>query len=279
MVFAFSAALCWGFTDFFGATQARRLPAVAVTVVIQAAAFGAALLIVGGQGTSAPPLDLIGIGLVTGLTGGLAALGIYASLAMGNMARVAPVFATAAVIPVIVGLSRGDAPSQLQLVGMAAATVGVVMVSVRAPTDEPEREHRTGLALALAGLTTIGIGLTLTGVARVSEYDPYWAVLLLRIGGVAAIGSLAMFVARDSLTIPPQRLLPLAGIGVLNTAADALWALGSTQGLLSTVAVLGSVFPAVTVVLALVILHERLNWIQIPGVVLTLLGSALIAGG
>jgi drug/metabolite transporter (DMT)-like permease len=192
------------------------------------------------------------------------------------MARVAPVFGTSAAIPVIFGLGAGEEPSSIQLAGMATAIVGVVLVSIRGSTEEP-RGERTGLALALAVLTTIGIGLTLVGLDRVSAYDPYWAVLLARVSGVVLLVGLAAAIAREGLALAGVALLPLVGIGLIDVAANVSWSVASTEGLLSLVAVLGSVFPAVTVMLSLVFLREPLTMIQAPGVAVTLAGSAMIA--
>jgi len=276
---ALSAAICWGVADFLGGAQARRMSAFLVAITIQATGLACLIAIVVGRGTGPPSTELITIGIATGIASGLAFLGVYATLAMGNMARVAPVFGTAAVIPVLVGLGRGEDPSRLQMGGMAAAMIGVMLVSVQETAQSPAPRKRPEIALGPAILTAVSIGLTLVGLDRVSAYDPYWAVLLVRATGTFLLVFIAVLVARNGLKTTRSQLLPLVGIGLIDTLANVLWSVASSEGLLSLVAVLGSVFPAVTVILALAILREPLSRIQAPGVAATLAGSAMIAGG
>jgi drug/metabolite transporter (DMT)-like permease len=278
VMLALSAAFCWGVADFMAGTEARRTSAFVVALAIQATGMVCLTALVAGRGIGPPSPELIAIGILTGLASGLAFLGIYATLAMGYMARVAPVFTTAAVIPVLVGLAGGDDPSQLQLTGMAAAMVGVTLISAGGSAQAAGVDSRAHFVMGLAVLTAASAGFTLVGLDHVATYDPYWAVLLLRVSGVFLLG-IAVLAVRKRIQVRRAQLRPLVAIGLLDAAANVFWSIASTEELLSVVAVLGALFPTVTVVLALVILREPLNRTQAPGVALTLAGSAMIAGG
>lgn len=109
-------------------------------------------------------------------------------------------------------------------------------------------------------MTALGIGVYQVGVDRVAEYSPYWATLLARAPGVCLLGTIAATVAQGDLRATATYLLPLLAIGLLDTSANAMWAAATVEGLLSVVAVLGAVFPAFTVLLALVVLREPLEF-------------------
>lgn len=282
--FALAASLCWGVADFIGGAQARRLSVLSVALISQVT--GAVLLtvVVAARSVAPPPGGLIAVGVGTGVLGAFAFYGLYATLAMGNMARVAPVLGTAAAIPVLVGLLSGDDPSSAQLVGIGVAVMGVMFLSVeRVGEEQDDSQQHTRRALLLALAIAASIGGTLIGIDRMATYDPFWATLLMRltgatllIGWAAALGRAGRF---DTSAVTRGAIASLIIVGTLDVAANTFWAVASTEGLLSLVAVLGSVFPAVTVALAVVILRERLDRLQTVGVGLTLSGSAMIAIG
>ncbi len=280
---ALAAAVCWGTADFVGGLAARRVSALAVALVAQATGalllFTIALL----SGIAPPPSDLVAVGLATGLVGGIAFWGIYASLALGSMARVAPVFATAPAIPVMVGLLSGDELSWSQCVGIGGAGIGIALVSSEPPTEDGEEGQgpHSRRAFGLALVTAAAIGVAMIGVDRVAESSALWAVLLPRATAVAVLAGVALATTGTAKGAGMDRrvLLALAAIGVLDTGANMLWASASTYGELSLTAMLGAVFPAVTVILSLAVLGERLSTAQALGIALTLAGSALIVTG
>lgn len=276
---ALAAAVCWGVADFIGGTQARRATVLSVVLISQLTGLLLLGSIVVGRQVPVPPTDMLLAGLGTGVVGAFAFYGIYASLAMGNMARVAPIFGTASIIPLTAGLISGDQPSTAQLMGICFAVVGVILVSAEGTAEVEPSHSETRRALAVAMLTAICLGSSMIGVDYVADYDPYWATLLMRTMGALIMAATAVVLlarGRSPLALAGVALTPLILMGLLDTAANALWAIASTQGLLSVVAVLGSIFPAVTVLLALTILRDRIDWVQASGVVLTLLGTALI---
>jgi len=286
-VLALIAAFCWGLGDFLLGVQGRRSPILAVALVGQTSGFVLLAALVLARDIPVPPLDETVVALGAGVIGAGVFCLIVAALAMGNMARVAPIFATAAVVPVVVGLARGEEPSSIQLAGFLVTVVGVVLVSIERGAG-PEPEHgghgSTTRAMFMAAIAAVGVGVVLIGIDHSSEYDPYWATLLFRTAGVVMLGALAIgLVASRRVAAGPVvaelSWLPLIGFGVLDTAANAVWAVASTGDLLSVVAVLGGVFPVVTVLLAVIVLKEPLAWFQAVGVAATVAGTAMITAG
>lgn len=280
---ALGAAACWGVADFLGGLQARRIHVLVVALVSQASGAISVAIIVLVQGLEAPPGDLVAVGLLTGVVNTLAVCGLYASLAMGTMARVAPILATGALVPVAVGLASGDEPTGLQLAGLPLAMIGVVLVSREARARDgvaAEPAGRTRLALGIAAGASLCLGTVMVGVDHLSEHEPLWAVLMLRATTLSLIGlAFLALVARGRTPGDPRRALVAIPIGLLDTSANVLFAFATNEGLLSLVAVLSATFPAVTVILSLAVLRERLDVVQAAGVLATLGGSAMIVSG
>ena len=209
---------------------------------------------------------------------GIVALGsFYRALAIGTMSVVAPISATAAAVPVLVGLAEGERPSSLQITGMAIALAGVILAS-REPIEDgaaPAQPAAIGLALVAAA----GFGTFFVGLDRASEgADVSWVIVVSRSCSLALL-VIAALVVRPALPRDGASLAMLGMIGVLDLGANGLYALATQEGLLSVVSVLGSLYPAVTVVLARIVLAERVARMQEVGVVLALAGVVAISAG
>jgi drug/metabolite transporter (DMT)-like permease len=209
---------------------------------------------------------------------GIVALGaFYRALAIGTMSVVAPISATAAAVPVLVGLAEGERPGGLQIAGMVAALAGVILAS-REPVEEgcpPANRAAIGLALVAAA----GFGTFFVGIDRASATaEVPWVIVVQRCCSVSLL-VIATLVVRPSLPRDGASLLVLAAVGLLDLGANGLYALATTHGLLSVVSVLGSLYPAVTVVLARFVLAERIARVQEVGVVLALAGVVAISAG
>jgi drug/metabolite transporter (DMT)-like permease len=273
------SALSWGLGDFIAGLQSRRhhvLAVLAVSQVAGTAALGLLVVATGGElpgGTAA----LWAIGASVG--GMLALLAFYSALATGTMSLVAPISASGAALPVAVGVSLGERPSAVQWAGVALAMAGVVAAAREPPHGDEERaaSHRRAVALAL--FAAVGFGAFFLGIDRATQTaDPLPATLVGRMCSVTL--ALASVVAMRP-ALPRARaaigLILLAGL--LDAGANALYALATTEGLLSVVSVLGSLYPAVTVILARLVLAERIAWWQSVGIGATLAGVGLIAAG
>jgi len=273
---ALAASVLWGTADFLAGRASRRHPAALVALVGQAVGLVVLAAVLAVRGADAAALAP---GAISGAVGAIAVLTFYRALALGTMSVVAPIAATSAIVPVIAGVADGERPGPLQWVGVAAALVGVVLAST-APgrPEETAGDHATQAAaarraipLALFAALTLGLGLTFLG--RAADHDALTGVTVAR---AVAVPVLAAVAVRARVRATVRDLPPLAAIGLLDTAANTAFALATTTGLLSLVAVLGGLFPVVTVALAYLLLGERLRGLQRAGVVLALAGVPLI---
>jgi drug/metabolite transporter (DMT)-like permease len=236
-------------------------------------------IFVGARGEGPPETQAILAGLGAGLFGIAGLTAFYRGLAIGTMSIVAPIASTGVALPVLVGLATGDDPTAIASVGLVAAIVGVVLASREDDSGAADsRTQRRSIFLALAAGIGFGTYFVLAGIS--SDGDVGWALLLSRIAAFPFIASFALVALRRGGRRPGRReLLVLAGIGLLDLGANALYNTASTIGELSTVAVASSLYPVVTVLLAAALLGERVRGIQRVGVVIALCGVVMIAAG
>lgn len=233
----------------------------------------AAVALISGGSISSGEAAIAALG---GICGAVAITLFYAAMAIGPVSIISPLVSMGVVVPVAVGLLRGESPAALQLAGLAAAFCGILLAVREA--EGPRSAAVSRRALLLAGLAGLGFGLYFVGIDSAASDDPLWAATWARVGGSVAI-AVALLVGSPGRG-PAARAMPtLLTIGCLDAAANTLIAIASSKGLLSLVAVGGSLFPIVTVLLARVVLGERLARIQQLGVALAILGVLLIAAG
>jgi drug/metabolite transporter (DMT)-like permease len=267
------SSVVWGTADFLGGIFTRRLTLSGVVVTSQAAGLAVllvALVVVGGDVTP----RATGLGLAAGACGAVGIASFYAALAAGKMSIVSPVSACGALVPVVLALATGERPGAMALVGAAIALTGAVLASMHEYAgDEPG--SRAALVLAAVAATGIGGFLFFIGHAAAGGHT-LPALLGARIGSLSllATGSLAR---RQPLRVPAADVPAVALIGLLDSAANGLFALATQRGYLSIVSVVGSVYPIVTVLLAQVLLRERLTGVQAVGVVTALVGIGIVS--
>jgi drug/metabolite transporter (DMT)-like permease len=278
LLLGLSSGLCWGAADFVGGLQARRLPALAVAFwsqVAGAVALAVALALV-GQSTSAPALAW---GVVAGVFGGGGLLCFYRGLAIGPMSIVAPVAACGAAVPVLAAILLGQPPGWLALGGIAAALLGIVLVSTPSgPVEGSAGRPREALAVALGAAVCFGCFFVFLDRGVEAGGPPLWVVGAARLGSLATIGLLAL-AGRRPLPWPGRRAPVVAAVGLTDTLANVLFTFATSQGNLGVVSVLGSLYPVATVLLARLVLAERLGRPQGAGVAVALTGVALMATG
>jgi drug/metabolite transporter (DMT)-like permease len=182
------------------------------------------------------------------------------------------------VVPVVVGLAEGESPGAIQLAGLIPAIAGVVVLSYEEHPEQPETARAARLSIVLAIVAGLGFGIFFTGLDAAAADRPGWAILAVRVGGVATV-LVALLVSRPSLDGVGAALPVLIVIGGFDVLANGLFAIASTKGVLPVVAVGGSMYPAFTVALAHGVLGERLAKLQWVGVLLALGGVAMIAAG
>ncbi len=277
LAFAISlaSAFSWGVSDFLGGLTSRRLPVLAVLAVSQPAGLVLIALVIVVFGADPIPADKLGIAALAGAAslGGLWAF--YTAMAMGTVSVVAPIASLGVVVPVAVGLARGDAPAAIQLIGLVPAIAGVVILGYE---EHPEHAGIARRSIILAIVAGLGFGIFFTGLDIASPDRPGWAVLAVRIGGVITV-AIAVLISRPRLAAVSGSIAVLLTIGFFDVLATTLFAVASTKGVLPVIAVGGSMYPAFTIALAHGVLGERLARIQWAGVVLALVGVALIAAG
>jgi drug/metabolite transporter (DMT)-like permease len=275
------SSLLWGVGDFLGGLQARRRRLLTVMLVSQATGLSAvvAALLIAGHGP--PALHRLLPAFIAGATGMLALGAFYRALAIGTMSIVAPVSASGSAIPVIVGLADGEHPAAIQLIGIGAAIAGVVLASREDPTLHPHEREQSRLSVGLALIAAMGFGAFFVAMRSSAHASVPWALLSARASGVAILlVAVALSVRSTRLEpdgLPRRGVLALALVGLFDIGANALYSLATTQGLLSVVAVTSSLYPVTTVVLARVVLRERVQRVQEVGIVAALAGVALMA--
>jgi drug/metabolite transporter (DMT)-like permease len=275
---ALGSSLVWGFSDFLGGLQSRRHALLAVMLVSQ----GTALALLVAALLAGAPSEHDGASTAWAALGGslglIGLLAFYHALSIGTMSIVAPISATGTLIPVLVGLAAGERPSAVQVAGMVLAAAGVVLAAREAPSADAavRKANRTAVLLALTA--AVGFGSFFAALDRAEQTgDVAWIMLAARTPDVVIILA-ACVIWRPA--IPAARSLgTLAGIGMLDLLANLLFVLAAGRGLLSVVGVLSSLYPAVTVLLARVVLDERLTRVQGAGVTVTLCGVVALAAG
>jgi drug/metabolite transporter (DMT)-like permease len=270
---ALAAAGVYGAADFLGGFASRRN--ASGTVVLLSQVFGALLLALcfAIEPTRITPADLQ-FGCFAGVAGAAAIVALYAALAVGRMGIVSPVNAVVgASVPIFVGIGFGERPSTFALIGIACALVAVVLVSLDAKTGcfsfkEP------GVALAIA--SGVAIGALYVALGGAHGGTGFGRLVVTRVVSLAVLG-VYVAVRRSPLRAAPGTLRFIAAAGVLDMGANVLYVVASHGGMLSIVAVVTSLYPVSTVLLARFTLHEHLSAVQWSGVACAIGGVVLIA--
>lgn len=263
----------WGTADFLGGTASRRLPAVAVYGISQFLALIVLLITATATGAWDDPLGYLPWAVASSVLGLVGMLTFYRALALGPMGIVSPLVALSVLVPVGFGLLQGELPSGIQVLGVIVAIVGILLAS------GPELnggEAKRPLILATIALFCFG-GMYIT-LAEGSASSPLMTTTGMRIT-TAVIMGVVLLRARTVGGAGIRDLPMLAVLGILDAGANIAYGWATTVGLLTTTAVLGSLYPVVTAVLAAVFLRERLRPIQYAGVVAVVLAVIMISSG
>jgi drug/metabolite transporter (DMT)-like permease len=278
VVLALLSSLLWGAADFLGGTVSRRRSAALVVGASQLVGLVSITVVAVAAGALGDDAGYLPWAVGAGLAGLVGLVCFYAALAAGTMGVVSPIAAMGVVVPVLVGLARGERPAPVQLAGILLAFAGVVLAS------GPELRGRAGARpLLLAAVAAAGFGLALLFIAEGSQSSTLMTLVTMRLTSVTVLAVvLAVAVRRrprPELGLDRRDLGLVAVIGVGDVAANLAFGLASTRGLVSVVAVLGSLYPVVTVLLARIVHGERLGAAQTVGVAGALAGVGLIAAG
>jgi len=269
---ALSASLTWGLADFFGPLKGRKLGALRALVYVQLGGLVAIALAIAIRGKGPAGLNAL-FAIPAAISGTLGLYAYYRGMAIGAMSIVAPIAGISAGVPVIFGIVTGDRPSLWQWRGITAALGGVFLAS-----REPGRGGRVAAGVGLALLAAIGFGGYFPPMHAAGEADFWWASLIFRMTSTSVILA-AVAIRRPSLAVSAIEVPLLALIGIGDMLGNLLFAAASTSGLVSITSVLASLYPIITVVLARLVLKERVARSQEAGIALTLAGVALISAG
>ncbi|TQF73247.1 EamA family transporter [Rhodococcus spelaei] len=278
---ALLAAVGYGVSDFVGGIASRRVAALRVVIV----SYPVSLLIVlavaplaGGEFSS----DAMLWGAASGVAGGLAVWWFYLALAEGPMSVVSPLTAVlVAGVPVAVGFAIGERPGPLALAGVVLALVAVVMVSreTAETAGEAVDGHRVNFTPRVAWLTVgsgLAFALAFVCLHEIGDGSGLWPLAASRASATVVVWVVAL--AARQFAAPPRGVIRLAlGIALLDVTANAAMMYAFSGGLLSLVSVIGSLYPAATVLLAMTVLGERVGRLQRVGMVLALAAVAMIA--
>jgi drug/metabolite transporter (DMT)-like permease len=273
---ALGASIAWGGSDFLAGLAARRLPVLTLLVLSQGAGLLLLLALLALAGQAAPPAQAVAVAAGAGLCEMLGFAALYRSLAIGPMSVVAPVASLAAIVPVAFGVAAGERPAPLVAIGLAMAVACGALVALEHDPDG-RRGRRIAPGAALAALAALAFGLFFVATNAASDSGGVaWTVAVNR-GTSFAVLAAVVLVGRRGLAYQATDLRPAAIIGLLDAAANALFALALTRGLTSTIGVIGSLYPVTTVALAAIVLHERPRALQSRGVAGVLVGIGLVS--
>jgi drug/metabolite transporter (DMT)-like permease len=271
VVLALASSVGWGISDFLGGLRSRALGLLPVLVVSQAAALVLLAGYVGLLGAAPPDGRHLLAAAAAGLSEAVGVAALYRGLAVGRASVVAPVSAAAPLVPFAVGLVLGQVPGPVQVAGLVLVVVGIVL----AAHQRRSAGGGTAAAVVHGALSAAGFGAFFVFMDAAGEAGVPWALLVSRLTAVVAIVGVALLL-RVRLAVPPRAVPGLALIGVLIIGADAAYAVATTVGQLSVVAVLAAFHPVVTIALAATVLRERTDLVQRIGVAAALLGVVAV---
>ena len=263
---ALLSSLTWGVADFMGGIASRKRSVLQVLVIAYPVGAvvltGVAIFVVPGELSR----ETFTIGAIAGAIGATAIGCLYVALKRGPMGIVSPITAVmSAAIPVFFGLLNGERLNLLAVIGMITAAIAVILVSQE--VNAHQKIAFSTIAISLTSGSLIGTYLTLIGTS--SDDSGIWTATIARwFSSILVLGAVLATVRNFERSSYPWLLVIISG--VLDAAANGIFQIATQNGMLAIVAVLGSLYPATTALLARFILHERLHKIQITGVVLAL---------
>lgn len=278
VILGLAAAVAYGASDFIAGFLSRRASFLQVAAVAQLFAMTTTLIALPFTTSSAPPGVALAWGAAGGAGGALGALALYRGLAAGRMAVVAPISGVgAAALPALVGFALGERPTMLAVAGIGLALPAVWLVS-RVDKRINEGEGSSAAGVVDGVLAGLGFALLFLGLARGGKEAGLWPVASAHV--TAAVIICAIFaVGRAALRPSLQVGAGAAAVGTLAAAATVLFFLATHRGLLALVAVLTSLYPAVTVLLARLTLGERFGRLQTIGLGMASVAVVLIVAG
>lgn len=269
------SALAWGAADFGGGLTSRRAALFGVVLVSQLVGMAIALALAVVRGEPVPGVADVGWSAASGILGAIGILSLYGGLAAGRMGVVAPVTGVlAATVPVVVGIALEGVPGVVVVLGIVLAIAAVLLVSLAA--DGGQEGRPSGLPYALAA--GLGLGFLAVTLSRVSDGLVFGPLAILRAVQVVVVASAIAATGRRWRL--ERRILPaVALVGLLDMAGNGFFLVAAQTGPLAIAAIVSSLYPVTTVVLATLVLRERLGVGHGIGIVCAIVAIVLIAAG
>jgi drug/metabolite transporter (DMT)-like permease len=283
VVFALAASLAYGLSDFVGGIVSRRVSPWAVAAIGTGVATLCTVVVAVAVGGT-PSAGQLAWGMAAGIGNAVGTAMLYRGLGAGRMGVVAPLSAVgAALLPVVVGVATGERPSAATWIGVLIAFPAIWLIARGTEHDEvlgqPQPDCRPRSKDVVDGLLAgAGFGVLFVGLGQVPEDAGLMPLTLAQ--GVATVILFVVVASRRDIVLPRGRDASLAVIpGLLGATATVLFVLATHSGLLAVASVLTSLYPAATVVLAAVVLHEHIARWQGIGLGLAGLAVGLVAAG
>ncbi|HMK29496.1 MAG TPA: DMT family transporter [Terriglobales bacterium] len=267
-----AAAACWGTADFNGGLAAKGSDAFGVVVVAHGAGLLCMLAFALATGEPIPPRSALLWGAAAGLAGGIGLAALYRALAIGQMGINAPVAAMiTAALPVVVSFRTEGLPTVMQFAGFALALLAIGLIAM--PSQELGRPKGLGLAV-VAG---VGFGGFLVLSRQAATQSVFWPLVMARAASMSLM--LVLVTIRGEPWKPNRALLRYMLVaGIVDSFGNALFVAATRRGRLDVAAVLSSLYPAATVLLARFLLKERISRLQTTGMAAALIAVPMIAG-
>ena len=271
IVFGLAASLFWGSGDFSGGLASRRDNASSVVFGAYSVGFVLLVLLALIWKEAFPSLIDILWGGISGVSGALGLIAFYSALSIGRMGIIAPVSAVlTAGIPVLFSAYTQGLPTLLQVGGFVLALFAIGLVS------RPERTKGRPKGIGLALLAGCGFGCFFVLIGRVNPSATFWPLAVARLTSVLVL--LLMIGMRRQKVLPKKTVTLLVILaGVLDALGNAFFVLAAHAGRLDVAAILSSLYPAATVILAALVLRERMTRIQTLGILLALIAIPMIS--
>ena len=283
VIFALTASLAYGLSDFVGGLASRRASAwsiAAISQLVAAVGIGAAAVVVGGS----PSLGDLAWGVLAGIGAGAGTGMLYRGLGDGRMSVVAPLSAVgAALLPVAVGIATGERPSTATWVGVIIAFPAIWLVARGSEHDEVLGEARQDCRPqsqdVIDGLSAgAGFGLLFVALGQVPDDAGLAPLAVMDVAAVIILAAAALAL-HQPLRLPAPITGYAALAGGLGASATVLFLLATQSGLLTVASVLTSLYPATTVLLAALVLHEHITRWQGVGLGFAGIAVGLVASG
>jgi drug/metabolite transporter (DMT)-like permease len=264
-------AAAWGAGDFSGGLASKRADVFRVVAGAHACGLVLMLALAWLSREPYPPLATLGWGVAAGISGAFGIAALYRGLAIGRMGLVAPVASViTAVLPVLVGMKTEGAPDRYQFAGFALALVSIWFIA------RPEGELDSHRGLGLAVLAGVMFGLFLISGKQAGHHGVFWPLVAARVASTALMLLIVAFLPRDPRPLRAVAI-PVLMAGLADSGANALFIAATQHGRLDVASVLSSLYPASTVILARVLLKERISRMQNLGMIGALVAVGLIS--